>query len=707
MQTEQQFDDLADQSVGGLARAGAVDGDVRRATSATTTGWPTPPRPAARPRRRRCGRISTRSPRSIATPSTRAARSRPTSCEAICDRSLARIEHRLDLLDVANHMNGAVVDCSGRSRPCSGPTRPSAWTGSRRACAPSRHTSQRSIELLREGVAKSVTAPRVVAERTRRPARSAARARARGLARRPPRVEGDARDRLAAGASPRRSSRRLTAFREAIATTTCPATTETIGISALPDGDGDVRAPRSSGGPRCRSTRARSTSAGSSGSPRSTRSAHGVAAELGYPDARAAIAAHTASGANTRHDARAARRAGRGSGARSWDARARATSAGCPRPTARCGAWRRSARRTSRWPSTTRRPTTARGAGIYYINCYDLPDRALHHVASVTYHEANPGHHFQLALQQEMPERPPLRRFGVDAGGRRVRRGVGPVLRAPRRRDGAVPRRLGAARDAREPGSPRRAARHRLGDPRARLDPRGRRSTTLVESGQTQTDSVIEVDRYIGHAGPGAVLHDRDVRDPARARVESRRGSARRSRCRTSTTACWRWARCRCRRSARIFGARAERSAAGSRADQEQVLEDPALPEQLRLRGASSRAPRAARAPRPRRRPVERAAHDVRNAGPITRVAHERSATSTKPAGAHRVRDLRRASRPRADRMPQSRSIATPASASRGVVGHPAHRDVAERQHAAGPQHAERLGEERRRATGNGTPPRR
>ena len=52
-------------------------------------------------------------------------------------------------------------------------------------------------------------------------------------------------------------------------------------------------------------------------------------------------------------------------------------------------------------------------AGIYYINCYDLADRALHHVASVTYHEANPGHHFQLALQQEMPERPPLRRFGA------------------------------------------------------------------------------------------------------------------------------------------------------------------------------------------------------------------------------------------------------------------------------------------------------
>jgi uncharacterized protein (DUF885 family) len=29
--------------------------------------------------------------------------------QAICDRSLARLEHRLDLLDVANHMDGAAA----------------------------------------------------------------------------------------------------------------------------------------------------------------------------------------------------------------------------------------------------------------------------------------------------------------------------------------------------------------------------------------------------------------------------------------------------------------------------------------------------------------------------------------------------------------------------------------------------------------------
>jgi uncharacterized protein (DUF885 family) len=56
-------------------------------------------------------------------------------------------------------------------------------------------------------------------------------------------------------------------------------------------------------------------------------------------------------------------------------------------------------------------------AGIYYLNAYDLPNRPLHHMAATTYHEANPGHHFQLTLEQEMEDRPALRRFGGMLGG--------------------------------------------------------------------------------------------------------------------------------------------------------------------------------------------------------------------------------------------------------------------------------------------------
>jgi uncharacterized protein (DUF885 family) len=59
-------------------------------------------------------------------------------------------------------------------------------------------------------------------------------------------------------------------------------------------------------------------------------------------------------------------------------------------------------------------PPSADGTrkGVYYVNGGDLERKPLHHLATTTYHEANPGHHFQIALEQEMGERPALRRFG-------------------------------------------------------------------------------------------------------------------------------------------------------------------------------------------------------------------------------------------------------------------------------------------------------
>ena len=50
--------------------------------------------------------------------------------------------------------------------------------------------------------------------------------------------------------------------------------------------------------------------------------------------------------------------------------------------------------------------------GFYYVNTSDLDKRPLHHLASITYHEANPGHHFQISIDQQFSERLPLRRFG-------------------------------------------------------------------------------------------------------------------------------------------------------------------------------------------------------------------------------------------------------------------------------------------------------
>lgn len=63
-------------------------------------------------------------------------------------------------------------------------------------------------------------------------------------------------------------------------------------------------------------------------------------------------------------------------------------------------------------------PPTGDGteAGFYYVNTYDLKSRPLYEIEALSLHEAVPGHHLQIALQQEMTGMPPFRRFaGVTA----------------------------------------------------------------------------------------------------------------------------------------------------------------------------------------------------------------------------------------------------------------------------------------------------
>ena len=50
--------------------------------------------------------------------------------------------------------------------------------------------------------------------------------------------------------------------------------------------------------------------------------------------------------------------------------------------------------------------------GIFYVNTYDLPARKTWDAEDLFLHEAIPGHHFQLALQQEIKGLPAFRRFG-------------------------------------------------------------------------------------------------------------------------------------------------------------------------------------------------------------------------------------------------------------------------------------------------------
>jgi uncharacterized protein (DUF885 family) len=138
--------------------------------------------------------------------------------------------------------------------------------------------------------------------------------------------------------------------------------------------------------------------------------------------------------------------------------------------------------------------------GTYYVNTYDLPSRTYSKLASTTYHEAIPGHHFQIALEMEHPSLNVFRRLGSRMVGGAYVEGWG--LYSERLADEYGLYRNAGERLGMLDAQAWRASRlivdsgmHGLGWTRQQsID-------QLLRTGLSMTDAVIETDRYIGWPG--------------------------------------------------------------------------------------------------------------------------------------------------------------------------------------------------------------
>jgi len=141
--------------------------------------------------------------------------------------------------------------------------------------------------------------------------------------------------------------------------------------------------------------------------------------------------------------------------------------------------------------------------GIYYANGYDLPSRKYTKLASTTFHEAAPGHHFQIALEMENEKLNRFRRLGSRMVGGAYVEGWG--LYSERLAD-----EMGLYRDEGErfgmlDAQAWRAARLVVDTGLHALRwPRQRSIDFLLSAGLSETDAVIETDRYI--CWPGQAL---------------------------------------------------------------------------------------------------------------------------------------------------------------------------------------------------------
>jgi len=141
--------------------------------------------------------------------------------------------------------------------------------------------------------------------------------------------------------------------------------------------------------------------------------------------------------------------------------------------------------------------------GTYYANGYDLPSRKYTKLATTTYHEAVPGHHFQIALEQENENLSTFRRLGARIVGGAYVEGWG--LYSEKLADEMGLYRDDAERFGMLDAVAWRAARLVVDTGLHALRWTRQQSIDfLLETGLSETDATIETDRYI--AWPGQAL---------------------------------------------------------------------------------------------------------------------------------------------------------------------------------------------------------
>ena len=164
--------------------------------------------------------------------------------------------------------------------------------------------------------------------------------------------------------------------------------------------------------------------------------------------------------------------------------------------------------------------------GTYYANGYDLPNRKYTKLATTTYHEAVPGHHFQIALEQENENLSTFRRLGARIVGGAYVEGWG--LYSEKLADEMGLFRDDAERFGMLDAVAWRAARLVVDTGLHALRWTRQQSIDfLLETGLSETDATIETDRYIVWPGQALtyMIGCREI-EKLRREISARDGSA-------------------------------------------------------------------------------------------------------------------------------------------------------------------------------------